>query len=253
MSRHSLRGFFVFCSVLLTLRASADVNHERLLQLGDAAYMRKAYDSAVSYYEQAASGKTPNAVALYKLGNAHYRLRHIGEAVLSYERALLYRPGFGPAARNARVIQAQVRPGSNKEVFFLRWWRGLTAPEISNLWATLAILTFAALLGALAWSRYRNANTAWLRPQVIVGAVGLTVLFVIFSLSGVLRDVPRATAVVMRPDTKFLPIASGGKGALALPEGLLLKVLHVNHNEITVGLPDGQEGFVQLSDIAVVE
>src|ERR1043165_2628597 len=80
-------------------------DQERLTLLGDAAYNRKAFDSAVNYYELAAAGKSPDAAVLYKLGNAHYRLKHIGEAMLAYERALLRQPGFAAAARNANVIQ----------------------------------------------------------------------------------------------------------------------------------------------------
>lgn len=251
MSRHSLRTFLLSC-FLLAYGTNVFAGNDALLRQGDAAYARKAYDSAVSYYEQAA-GKAPDAIALYKLGNAHYRLRHIGEAMLAYERALLFRPGFALAAKNARLIQAQVTPGGDKEIFFLRWWRGLTAPELSNFWAGLAIFTFAALLSVLAWSIYRKRKFSWMRPQTIGAALTLTALFVLFSLSGVWRDVPRGVAVVMRPDTKFRPMAGGGKVGPALPEGLLLRVMHVKDGQVTVSLPDGQEGFVQLSDIAVVE
>ncbi len=252
MCSFTLRTFLFSCSLLLPLFAKADGNKEQALRLGDAAYSHKAYDSAVSYYEQAAAGKAPDAVALYKLGNAHFRLKHIGEAMLAYERALLRKPGFALAAKNARIVQASVRLGGNKEIFFLRWWRGFTAPELSNVWAVLAILTFTALLGILGWSFFQKSRMVWLRPQVIGGALALTALFIVFSVAGVWRDAPSGAAVVMRPDAKFSSIG-GGNGGLALPEGLLLRVLHRQGGQITVALPDGQEGFVQLSDIAVVE
>ncbi len=247
------RTLLLVCCLGFALRASGN-DAGRFLRLGDAAYTRRAFDSAVTYYGQAASGTMPDAVALVKLGNAHYRLRHIGEAMLCYERALMRRPGFAVAAGNARAIQRQVRPGSDKEIFFLHWWRALTAPGLSNLWAVLAVLLFAAVTGALAWRAYSRKNTLWLRTQAVAAAFLIAALFAAFALAGVLRDVPHSRAVVMRPDTKFRPVAGAAKGGgLSLPEGLLIQVLHVKADEITVSLPDGQEGFVQRTDIAIVE
>src|SRR4051794_39113449 len=103
---HALRILLVpICLVQVITALGADKG--RLISLGDAAYSRREYDSAINYYEAAAS-KVPDAVTLYKLGNAHYRLKHTGEAMLYYERALLKQPGFAAAAKNVRIIQQQV-------------------------------------------------------------------------------------------------------------------------------------------------
>jgi tetratricopeptide (TPR) repeat protein len=230
------------------------VDKQRMLQLGDAAYARKAFDSAISYYEQAVNAeKVPDAVALYKLGNAHYRLKHIGEAVLSYERALLRQPGFPAAARNLSIIQQQVAP-KDKEVFFIRWWQTMTAPELSNMWAILAIGIFAGMLGLLAWNKYRRQKPDWQKPQVIVFAIILATVFAVFSFSGAQRYTPDSAAVIMRPDTKFQPSSGSSKGTpMSLPEGLVVKVLDKRKDQIIVALPDGQQGFVQPFDIAIVE
>jgi tetratricopeptide (TPR) repeat protein len=237
---------------LLQVVTASGADKERLISLGDAAYRHRAYDSAINYYE-AAVGKAADAVTLYKLGNAHYRLKHTGEAVLYYERALLRQPGFAAAAKNVRTIQQQVEPGNRKEVFFIRWWRGITAPELSNTWAVLAIIIFAALLSLLAFNYYRNKKPSWQRPQIIAGALVLATLFVIFSFAGVWRDVPQAAAVVMRPDSRFRPTSGNLKTGISLPEGLLVKVLKAGKDDVIVALPDGQEGFVQRFDIAIVE
>jgi hypothetical protein len=161
-------------------------------------------------------------------------------------------PGFAAAARNVRSIQQQVSPRTN-EIFFLRWWRAITAVELSNIWAVLAILIFAALLITLGWNYYRKQRANWQKPQIIATALFLATLFVVFSLAGAWRDVPHAAAVVMRPDTKFRPAAAVKSTGISLPEGLLVSVLNAGKDDVIVSLPDGQEGFVQRSDIAVVE
>jgi tetratricopeptide (TPR) repeat protein len=241
----------LLCQTHITL--SLANGKEQLIALGDAAYGRKAYDSAISYYEQVTAGKSADATTLYKLGNAHYRLKHTGEAVLAYERALLRAPGFAPASRNVNVIQQQVMP-HNREIFFIRWWHIVAAPELSNFWAVLAIIIFAALLGMIAWNHYKHRKPGWQRPQIIASALILAALFVVLSLAGVWRNMPKANAVVMRPDTKFRPTVAGAKGnAISLPEGLIVKILNAGKEEVIIALPDGQEGFVQRFDIAVVE
>jgi tetratricopeptide (TPR) repeat protein len=237
----------------LALNASGS-NKEQLIRLGDGAYQRRAYDSAVFYYEQAAAGKSPDAVALYKLGNAHYRLRHIGEAMLSYGKALKQRPGFAAAEKNIRVIQQQVSPARDKEVFFMQWWRHIASPSLSNVWALLAILLFTSVLGLLALSHYSRKKISWLRPQVVIVGLIASALFAALAFSAAWSGVPKSEAVVMRPDAKFLPLTGDAKGTgLSLPEGLLVKVLHTENDKATIALPDGQEGFVQRFDIAVVE
>jgi tetratricopeptide (TPR) repeat protein len=236
---------------LLEVTNSWANNRDQLISLGDAAYVRKAYDSSIYYYEQA-GGKSPDAVTLSKLGNAHYRLHHMGEAVLSYERALAQQPGFAAASKNVRVIQQQVSPRVN-EVFFLRWWRAVTAAELSNAWAILAILIFATLLITMGWNYYRKQQASWQKPQFIAAALFIAIASVVFSLAGAWRDAPHAKAVVMTPDTKFRPTTMVKSTGINLPEGLLVKVLNAGKEDVIVSLPDGQEGFVQRSDIALVE
>lgn len=247
----SVLRIILFSVCLLGAKCSQADDKDRLAVLGDAAYARKAYDSSIYYYEQA-GGKFPDAVILYKLGNAHYRLRHVGEAVLCYERALLRQPGFAAAAKNVRAIQQQVSP-TGKQIFFVRWWQAMTATELSDAWAILAILIFGALLTIIGWNYYRKQRAKWQSPQFIAAALFVAIVSVILSLAGAWRDVPHAVAVVMRPDTKFRPAEVMKSTGISLPEGLLVKILNANKEDLIVCLPDGQQGFVQRSDIAIVE
>lgn len=221
--------------------------------LGDAAYQRKAYDSAIDYYSRAATAQQAPAEVFFKLGNAHYRLRHVGEAMLAYEKALLRQPAFPAAARNAQIIQEQVSPAARSEIFFLRWWQSLTAPGLTNLWAILAILVFAAVLVGLGLRQFQRRRGG-AAPQLIGAGLVLAALFAVFSFAGAKRYRPREAAVVMRPDVRFQPATQRQAGAgISLPEGLLVQSLGKAHNGVIVRLQDGQEGFVQASDIALVE
>jgi tetratricopeptide (TPR) repeat protein len=250
----SMKKAWQILMLALCLGAGAPVwaSGSQFVARGDAAYNRKAYDSAVSYYSRAAEGKDATAVIFYKLGNAHYRLRHTGEAMLAYQRALLRQPAFPAAAKNAQLIQNQVSPAARNEVFFLRWWQSLTAPSLTNLWAVLAIVVFAALLLGLGWRQFQRKGNR-LQPQIILAGLVLASLFAVFSFAGAKRYQPHSAGVVMRGDVRFRPVAQseGGTG-VSLPEGLLLKVLSRTKSSLIVRLPDGQEGLVQEADIALV-
>ena len=225
------------------------------VQRGDSAYARQKFDSAAYFYQEAVAGYSPDPVVLYKLGNAHYRLGQTGEAVLAYERALQLRPGFAEAAENVRIIQRNIQPAAvENDVFFMRWWYTLTSPTRSNSWAVLAIICFCIPISVLIWSRYQRRWPTWLWPHIIVGGIVLSFLFAVLSAVAVSRAA-RDTGVVMRQGSGFSTGGKSGSNALlvTLPEGLVVKVLRDDGSSLRVLLPDGREGLVQRSDIAIVK
>jgi tetratricopeptide (TPR) repeat protein len=254
IQRYLLQGFCVLLAVC-SVRPAAAKQVETLVRLGDSAYARKSYDSAVYYYSRASATAKPDAIALYKLGNAHFRLNHTGEAALAYERALKRRPGFADAAENLDIIQRAIQPHAGRnEVFFIRWWHALTKPSLSNVWAILGIICFCFPLGVLIWSRFMRRWPAWLWPQAIVGGMALSLILAILSAAAV-PGTPDTPAVVMRDDAAFQPeIKPADKqAALKVPEGLVISVLDDEGEQIHVALPDGRKGFMQAADIALVE
>ena len=244
----------VFLLSVCTIMPAAALPADMQVRLGDSAYAHKLYDSAVYYYAQVANGFNPDAVVLYKLGNAHYRLAQNGEAVLAYERALRLRPGFAAAAENVAHIQQRIQPSAGKDdVFFIRWWQQLTKPSFSNVWAILGGICFCLPIGVLIWSRFRRTWPAWLWPHGIIGGIVLSLFFTVLSAVAVARA-SRDTAVIMKQDASFYTASKteAKQQAITLPEGLLIKVLRNDGNGLRIELPDGREGLVQHSDIAIV-
>lgn len=258
MYRCLLRGLLMLFAVSCGLVSHAS-QPGLLLRLGDSAYMHKLYDSAIIYYGEATIADRSNAIAWYKLGNAQYRMRHIGEAVLSYKRALKHNPGFTPAAENIEVIQSSLQDVSvkNEDVFFIRWWKALTKPAWSNTWAVLSILLFGLPLGLLAWSRFSRKRGIWIMPQVIIGCMAAGVIFAVLAAIAANSSAYANTAVVMQHDAvlqmKYSGKGPGKPGMTSLPEGLLLRVVSKEKDAVYVVLPDGREGSMQPSDIALVE
>lgn len=219
---------------------------------GDAAYRRKAFAEAAGAYQQAIGRDSGNALNWYKLGNAQYRLRHTGEASFAYAKALALQPAFPEAADNLELIQQQLRPGSGSPVFFIRWWSALTRPGLTNTWAVLAVLCFSLPLLAIAWGRYKKRRGRVIPPQLTGIGIGIGLLFAVIAIAAARSRKPLHKAVVMQQDAAARPTA-GKSDKVILPEGLLLEVLRTGPAEILVELPDGREGLIQRSDIALVE
>ncbi len=218
---------------------------------GDAAYQRKAYKEAAGAYQQGIARDSANALLWYKLGNAQYRLRHTGQATYAYARALSIQPAFPEASGNLELIQQQLRPATTSPVFFLRWWNALTRPALSNMWAVLAILAFSLPIVAIAWGRYKKRR-GLVPPQLTGAGLSLGIVFAIFAIAAARSQRPVNKAVIMQQDATAKPTA-GKTDKVILPEGLLVEVLRTGAGEILIELPDGREGLIQRSDIALVE
>jgi len=223
---------------------------------GDSAYHHRVYDSAIVYYNEAIRADNSQAILWYKLGNAHYRLHHIGEAVLAYERALSRKPSFGQAANNVALIQQQILPASHKDdLLIISIWQRITTPAHSNTYAILAFIFIALPFLLLAYARFNKLKFGWLKPQLIAAFVILGVGFCVLGCISALRNKPNDIGVVMRQDAAFQAEAKGiNKMALVnLPEGLVVKILNKKSDSVRILLPDGREGILQRSDIVLIE
>lgn len=257
MLRRLLYTFLVLSAVSNTSPLLA-AGAETWLRLGDSAYMQNVYDSAVYFYSRAADADKSSAVARYKLGNAYYRQRETGAAVLAYQQSLKLNPGLSAAAENTSGIQRSIYPASaTNEVFFVRWWNGLVRPAVSNLWAISGVLLFCFPLLLITWRRYSGKPVLWLRPQLVAWVIILAVCCSVVAVLSATSGMYTRKAVVMKNDAPLQITQSGKKsvtsGTATLPEGLLVVVKSVEKNAVLVNLPDGREGLIQRSDIALVE
>ncbi len=73
---------------LLPLNSNAQ-NEKVLIKKGNEAYEKKAYDNAITNYQQAIVKNPENSTANYNLGNALYKNKKTDEAVQSYDVAVL--------------------------------------------------------------------------------------------------------------------------------------------------------------------
>ena len=126
------------------------------------AYKEGRFQEAIDGYRRLIRSGHKNGHLYYNLGNAHFRLNHLGQAILNYERAGLLIPRDADLNFNLRYARDQIRdvvPESQDFIgmtFF--WLNDLNLNELFWCFAILNVLfwgiLFARLLLRSEWVYY---------------------------------------------------------------------------------------------------
>lgn len=236
-------GIMIVSVVLPLLVAAAD--NTQLWKNGTNAYLQKQYDSAAAYFEKIAVSKPANAELYYNLGNVYYRLNRIPQAILNYQRALYIDPAYTDASDNLAVAQARISHHipATEDIFFISWWKSLTAHTHATSWAIAALLAFCMVIASL-WAR-RYAGFGSILPSQMPGILGF--VCALFLLFGIVAGANRARspgAVVMEDDAPLMNADLKGKPQALIPEGTTVKVGEEKGMWVEVTLPDGRTGYL---------
>jgi len=244
MERNFGRIFLVL--LLFTFSAKADVPYNGWWQQANRLYQQKNYDSAAVLYEKIASLKTENAEVYFNLGNAYYKLNKIGPAVLNYERALRYRPGYSEASDNLELTQSRIsnRIRSSQDIFFVAWWKALTRAQLASVWAITSLILFLFALSYFV-ARKWGKTPSWLQPQIALLTLAVCVCTIVFAYISARRQVVHNTAVVMEQNAAFRKDLKSTQSLLLVPEGTVLKIESEISGWSQVKLPDGRTGWIR--------
>ncbi|OSZ78033.1 hypothetical protein CAP35_07130 [Chitinophagaceae bacterium IBVUCB1] len=240
-----MRAFIIIAFCLLSVNLLATDNINIYWQKANTAYQQKNYDTAAYYYEQITAGKPSASEVYYNLGNAYYKLNRIGLAIFNYQRALHINPKDKNIQDNLLLAQSRIpnRIPQVQDIFFLRWWKGLTAASTANTWAVVSLLLFLLLIGYAILNRLGKSPFP-LPFQARAGAWVLLSVCIILSFTAAMRKANSHIAVVMN-NTNAMDKPNAGK-SLSIPEGttiLLTGTTNGNWQEAT--LPDGKTAWIQ--------
>jgi tetratricopeptide (TPR) repeat protein len=244
---------FVLAGLLILLSAGCIASPQDAWQKGNAFYQQKNYDSAAYYFEQLAASKPADAGLYYNLGNTYYRLNKVGLAVLNYERALKRKPAYKEASENLLLARSRI-PGSIKnepeDIFFVRWWKSLTAPPMIMLWSVLSLLFFIGLIGLLLYRRLKR-GAVYIRPQIVGVLTLLWLGSLLLAFSAAYATLSNINGVIVNSNATFTP-KENGAGVL-IPEGTTVHIRAQQGNRYEVSLPDGRDGYVPAIAVQVVD
>ncbi|MBD3347056.1 MAG: tetratricopeptide repeat protein [Chitinivibrionales bacterium] len=220
---------------------------ERWVQKANSFYEQKNYDSAAVYYEKIIESGISNSDVYYNLGNAYFRLRQLGEAILYYEKAHKLSPGDPDITTNIKFATANIidrAPEPERGFLETVLWRLHTALSLNvQLWLIFWILLLLSILFALGLFVSHNIRLwiIYLSSLLIIIALitGISTGYKIYQAEKV------TYAIVLDRSVDALNQPKGSKVLFTAHEGIKFHIRKELGDWALVSLPNGVSGWVE--------
>jgi tetratricopeptide (TPR) repeat protein len=239
-------GVIALLIALMPNVVEASTQHQGLdsqFEYANSAYLDGNYELAVTTYEEIAVSHKCFELE-YNLGNTHYKLENIGEAILHYERAKLIDPLDDNLRAN--ILLADLRaidkieslPGVGLE----RVMEVVFAGKMYGVWFLLSLLLWTVGFGMIAMG-YKWPNNA-LKPFINSGATICILSSLVFSslLFSTHKRMSQAECAIVMEDKidlmsipgdtglKLFHLHEGAKGCILSEEGVWTELRLENGN-----------------------
>lgn len=233
--------------------ASVDMALPASFEEANAHYKAGDYEAAARLYEELAhaQGKTLPEIH-YNLGNAYFRAKKLGRAILSYERARRLSPRDPTVRRNLAYARSLVGERSDAPS---NWYAARATDLLYSFTAEEWRLATSAVL-ALIFTCLAAHFAVYRGTMLKRAAVSLSVLFVFgasFWAARILYDANRQGAVVTSPQAEMRYGPSLQEPvAFRISEGFLVWRAESREGWVRVILPNGEQGWVEQEKISFV-
>ena len=224
---------------------------------GNRLYQEGDFGGAVASYGTVLEGGFESAELYYNLGNAHFRLGEIAEAVVSYERAARLDPANDDVRANLALVNQRLQDRIEPLPRFwlliaFDWWMGLIPRGLLGA----AVAACYLLLGATVVLIVLRRPVGWrraLRRTAYAAAVATTILGATLVARETGLGQPEE-AVVMAGEARVLsaPSEEGGLTVFTLHEGTKVRIDRRAGDWAEIVLADGKVGWLPLEVLEVV-
>src|SRR6266704_1628519 len=203
-------------------------------------YAQGDFKEAIASYEALVRADQWNANLFYDLGNAYFRTRDFGRAILNYERALALDNHHPEATANLQIARDESRA---LELQPTRLERYLQFASINQYSIAAAIAFWLGIFGIVALVFARRRSAALMLLSVLCLLVCSIAAWVIHTLAN--SSTGRALAIVTGNDVQArLATADTANSVLALPPGSEIKILSTRGEWIYGALPNNLRGWI---------
>ena len=211
-------------------------------------YASGHYRESIADYEALVRAGEWSANLFYNLGNAYFRNKDFGRAILSYERALALEPHHPEAQANLRIARDEARALELQPTLAERYLRFATLDQYSMA-AVVAFWVAAYLITALILSRQRSAALIMLSTCALVLCAILATATFWLDRTGK----GRALAIITGQQTEArVATADNANRVLALPPGSQIKVLNRRGDWLYATLPNNLYGWIPAQNAETV-
>lgn len=244
---------FIAISVAGIQAQNSSTNAQKAYEDGDFA-------TAVNIYKQQIKAlKDQDKVSAdlyYNLGNAYFKANEIPEAILYYERALLFNPGDKDIKHNIEYANTKIEDKIlNADTFFLSiWFTAVQNLMSSSAWGILAIVLFLFFIVSLVFLFFGK--------KLVYKKIGFylsIVLFIlsvfsnIFAFSQKNRIEHRNTAIIM---AGVAPVVSSptlnSNEVFTLHAGTKVDIRKIDGDWMEIEIANGSVGWIQKSKLEII-
>ena len=203
-------------------------------------YAAGDFNAAATDYEELVRSRVDTPNLFYNLGNAYFRKKDFGRAILNYERTLALDPRHPEAQANLRIARDEARA---LELIPSRLERNLEFAT-ANQYAIVAAIAFwicAFCLAALIFNRRRTGGTIALSTLSLL--ICASAIFAAWELKQGKSGPGLAIVTVVSADAR-LATADNANRVLALPSGSEIMVVSQRGDWIYAELPNNLKGWI---------
>ncbi|GAB1405720.1 tetratricopeptide repeat protein [Lentimicrobium sp.] len=217
------------------------------------AYMAGFYENAINLYENILKSGQESPVLYYNLGNAYFKTDQIPQAILNYERALMFDPSnedyqYNLKVANARIVdKIEVLP----ELFYVRWWTSIKQWFPPDTWLRIALSSFTLVFIAMVmFLMSRQIARRKFAFSAAVVFVIITLLSATMSYQTHKSNESNSEAIVFAPT---LPVKSSPDESsidlFVVHEGLKVQLLEKIGDWYEIRIANGSKGWVKTNTV----
>lgn len=232
--------------------APVDLYHE-----GNRLYQEGDFEGAAARYQAVLEAGMESAALHYNLGNAHFRLGRLADAVVAYERAARLDPGNDDARANLALIAERLQDRIEPLPRFwllaaFDWWMRLLPRGVLDAAAGACYALLGAALVLLVLRRPRRGRAAVRRSAYAFAAA-----FVVLGTTLLARETgfgraEEAVVVSAEVRVRSAPSAEGGLTVFTLHEGAKVRIDRRSGAWAEIVLADGKVGWLELDALEVL-
>jgi tetratricopeptide (TPR) repeat protein len=234
-------GYSVALSAVLCLFLATSAFAQGDFAKANQDFAEGHFKEAITGYEALVQAGQWNANLFYDLGNAYFRTRDFGRAILNYERALALDNHHPEATANLQIARDEARALELRPTKLEHYLQFASINQFS-IAAAIALWLGIFAIAAVIFARRRSA--ALISLSILCLLICGVAVWAIHTLDN--GSEGRGLAIVTGNDVQArLATADTANSFLALPPGSEIKILSTRGDWMYAALPNDLRGWIQ--------